>query len=200
MIETVKKITKARYATVLRLAICCLTLLWATYVNAQTSTIQGKVTDETGKPVASASVTIKGTTRGTTTDGNGMFTIAASPGNVLVVSYVGYANREITVGRENNNITVTLGASNSQLDQVIVVGYGTQRRATVTGAVSSVNSKVLNELPAVNVQQALQGRVAGVQITNNGSPGTEPIVAIRGISSISSALLSSNHDYTVGGS
>ena len=198
MIAMVKKTKKpnAAYITgILKLAIFCLTLLWVTAANAQTSTIQGNVTDDTGKPIVSASVTVKGTTRGTTTDGNGMFSIAASPGNVLVVSYVGFTNKEVTVGSQSN-ITVSLSASNSQLDQVVVVGYGTQKRTTVTGAVSSVNSKTLNELPSVSVQQALQGRVAGLQVTNNGSPGTEPIVTIRGISSISYA---SNPLYVVDG-
>ena len=78
--------------------------------------------------------------------------------------------------------------SNSRaLDEVVVVGYGTQKRTLVTGAVSSVNSKTINELPVVSVSQALQGRVAGLTVTNNGSPGTDPIVRIRGISSISYA-------------
>jgi len=194
-VENIKK-TKAGYLhTILKLAIFCLTLLWVTCVGAQTSTVRGKVTDETGKPISSASVVIKGTNKGTTTDENGVFNISASPGKVLVIGYVGYANKEITVGGEND-ITVTLAASNAQLDQVVVVGYGTQKRTAVTGAVSSVNNKTLNEVPAVNVQQALQGRVAGVQVTNNGSPGTEPIVAIRGISSISYA---SNPLYVVDG-
>ena len=198
MIATVENIKKPKVGylpSILKLAIFCLTLLWVTCVGAQTSTVRGKVTDEAGKPISSASVTIKGTTKGTTTDESGVFNISVSPGKVLVIGYVGYANKEITVGGEND-ITVTLAASNSQLDQVIVVGYGTQKRTAVTGAISSVNNKTLNELPAVSVQQALQGRVAGVQVTNNGSPGTEPIVAIRGISSISYA---SNPLYVVDG-
>lgn len=186
MIVTVKKITKARSTTIFKLAFFCLTLLWSTCIAAQTSTVRGKVTDAAGKPIASASVTLKGTSTGTTTDENGAFSISAAQGDVLVISYIGYANKEITVGRDNN-ITIALAAGNSQLDEVIVVGYGTQRRTNVTGAVSSVNNKTLNELPTVSVQQALQGRVAGLQVTNNGSPGTEPIVTIRGISSISYA-------------
>ena len=198
MIATVENIKKPKVGYlpyILKLAIFCFTLLWVTCAGAQTSTIRGKVTDEAGKPIASASVTIKGTNTGTTTDESGAFSISVSPGKVLVISYVGYADQEITAGREND-ITVTLAAANSQLNQVIVVGYGTQKRTAVTGAISSVNSKTLNELPVVNVQQALQGRVAGVQVTNNGSPGTEPIVAIRGISSISYA---SNPLYVVDG-
>ncbi len=195
MVEKIK-ISKARYVTgVLKMAVFCLLLTFVKPVFAQPSTIRGTVTDEAGKPVVSASVSVRGTNRGTTTDENGVFSISASSGDVLIVSYVGFVNREITI-RKESNIAITLSAANSQLDQVIVVGYGTQKRTSVTGAVSSVNSKTLNELPVVSVQQALQGRVAGLQVTNNGSPGTEPIVAIRGISSISYA---SNPLYVVDG-
>src|SRR3954447_13121366 len=130
MIVTVKTISKVSHATtILKLAIFCLTLLWATCVVAQTSAVRGKVTDATGKPISSASVTIKGTTTGTTTDESGAFSITASRGDVSVISYVGYVDNEITVGSENN-ITVALTSGSSKLDEVIVVGYGTQKRAT----------------------------------------------------------------------
>ena len=84
-------------------------------------------------------------------------------------------------------ITISLTSTNSQLAEVIVVGYGTQKRTAVTGAISTVNGKTLNEIPVVSVQEALQGRVPGLSVVNNGSPGTSPIVTIRGISSISYA-------------
>ena len=163
-------------------------------VDAQT-TLQGKVTDESGKPLQSVSVIVKGTSRGTTTNESGNFTIPASSGDVLVVSSVGFDNKEVNVANESN-ITVSLTSANSQLNEVIVVGYGTQRRTAVTGAISSVNSKTINEIPVVSVQQALQGRVPGLSVVNNGSPGTEPIVTIRGISSINYA---SNPLYVVDG-
>jgi TonB-linked SusC/RagA family outer membrane protein len=153
--------------------------------DAQT-TLQGKVTDASGKPLQSVSVVIKGTSRGTITNENGIFSLAASTGDVLVVSSVGFENKEIKVGNESN-ITVSLTSVNSQLSDVIVVGYGTQKRTAVTGAITSVNSKTINELPVASLSEALQGRVAGLQVTNNGSPGTSPIVAIRGISTISYA-------------
>ena len=159
------------------------------------SAVHGKVADESGKPIPAVSVVVKGTTRGTTTDESGNFTIAAAPGDVLVVSSVGYVNKEISVGTESA-ISVSLTSTNSQLSDVIVVGYGTQRRTSVTGAVSSVNNKTLNEIPVVSVQQALQGRVPGLSVVNNGSPGTQPIVTIRGISSITYA---SNPLYVVDG-
>jgi TonB-linked SusC/RagA family outer membrane protein len=164
-----------------------------TVLNAQT--IRGTVTDESGKPVPSASVIVKGTPQGTTTDENGMFTISASPGKTLVVSSVGFTNKEIKVGNQSS-IAVSLIPISSQLEQVIVVGYGTQKRAAVTGAISTVTGKTLNEIPVVSVPEALQGRVPGLSVVNNGSPGTQPIVTIRGISSISYA---SNPLYVVDG-
>ena len=89
--------------------------------------MHGKVTDEAGKPVPSASVLIKGTSRGTTTDENGSFLLAASSGDVLVISSLGFANKEITLGNEDN-LTISLISTNAQLEQIIVVGYGTQSR------------------------------------------------------------------------
>jgi TonB-linked SusC/RagA family outer membrane protein len=158
-------------------------------------TVTGTVTDESGKSIQAASVTIKGTTRGTVTDQNGMFSISASPGNVLSVSSLGYISKEVTLGNEKN-ISIALTATNSELSAVVVVGYGTQKRTEVTGAISTVSGKTITELPVPSVQQALQGRVPGLTVTNNGSPGTSPLVRIRGISSISYA---SNPLYVIDG-
>jgi TonB-linked SusC/RagA family outer membrane protein len=180
-----------KHALIIFLLISC--SAFQTIVNAQT--VKGTVTDESGKPVPSASVVVKGTSRGTITDEAGAFTITASPENTLTVSSVGFASKEVKVGNETS-LAISLALSNSQLEQVIVVGYGTQKRASVTGAISTVNNKTLNEVPVVSVQQALQGRVPGLSVVNNGSPGTSPIVTIRGISSISFA---SNPLYVVDG-
>ncbi len=151
-----------------------------------TKTVAGKITDETGKPLNGASITIKNAGRGTSTAADGSYSISVSDKDVLVVSSVGFESREIAVNK-TTDFSVSLRVSSLNLNEVIVVGYGTQKRTLVTGAVSSVNSKTLNEVPSVSVSEALQGRVSGVQITSNGSPGTEPIVRIRGISSISFA-------------
>ena len=161
--------------------------------NAQT--LQGTVTDEAGKPVQAASVVIKKTLKGTTTDKNGVFSISASPGDVLVITSLGFAGKEITVGNESN-VVVSLTPSNSELTEVVVTGYGTQKRTAVTGAITTISNKTINELPVVSVQEALQGRVPGLQVTNNGSPGTSPLVTIRGISSITYA---SNPLYVIDG-
>ena len=149
-------------------------------------TVTGKIRNDKGDPLEGASVTVKGTTRGTTTNASGVFSIEAEVGETLDISMIGYQAYSVQVGT-SNSITVDLKPLISSINEVIVVGYGTQKRTNVTGAISSVGSKTVSELPVPNVSQALQGRVPGVQVTNNGSPGTQPIVRIRGISSISFA-------------
>jgi len=158
--------------------------------------ITGKITNENGDPLAGVSVVVKGSGKGTSTNGNGVFTISVDPGDVLEFSMVGYQSASVKVGPETGEVTLQLRARTSTVEEVIVIGYGTQKRAAVTGAISSVNSKTVRELPVASVSQALQGRVAGVQVTNNGSPGTDPLVRIRGISSISYA---SNPLYIIDG-
>lgn len=148
--------------------------------------VTGKVTNEAGEPLVGVSVIVKGTSRGTVTNSLGEFSINVEPGETLEFSMVGYRLNAVTVG-DNNNVSVLLQPDISSIDEVVVVGYGTQRRTTVTGAISSVPGKTIAELPVPSVSEALQGRVAGVQVTTNGSPGTQPIVRIRGISSISFA-------------
>ncbi len=148
--------------------------------------ITGKVTNDRGEPLTGVSILVKGTVRGTTTNSNGAFSIDAEVGDMLEFSMVGFKHYSLKVGQENT-VAIQLEAEVFNIDEVVVVGYGTQKRKSVTGAVSSVSSKTLNELPALSISQALQGRVAGLQVTNNGSPGAEPIVRIRGISSISFA-------------
>ena len=152
--------------------------------NAQ-NTRSGTVTDsKTKEAVIGASVKVKGTTNGVSTDGDGKFTINAPQSSVLVISGIGYTTEQVTVG-SSNVINVSLDPSDVSLSEVVVVGYGTQKRTTLTGAIASVSSKTLSEISAPSVEQSLQGRVTGLTVTNNGSPGTAPIVAIRGISSIS---------------
>ncbi|HEY6899713.1 MAG TPA: SusC/RagA family TonB-linked outer membrane protein, partial [Puia sp.] len=149
-------------------------------------TISGKVSNDAGEALTGVSILIKGTSRGTTTGPDGSFSIAAQTGETLEFSIVGYKLFTYKVGK-TTAVNIQLQADASKLNEIIVIGYGTQKKSTLTGAVASVNSKQINELPVASVDQALQGRVAGVSVTNNGSPGTSPIVAIRGISSISYA-------------
>lgn len=150
-------------------------------------TITGTVTREEEEPLEGVLVKVEGSTKATTTDEKGSFTIEVdNNAKVLVFSFIGMVNREVSI-EGKTSLKVVMSLLNQSLNDVVVIGYGTQKRTLVTGAVSSVNNKTLNELPALSISQALQGRVAGLQVTNNGSPGTEPIVRIRGISSISFA-------------
>ena len=167
--------------------ILLLLLFSAFSITSRGQTVKGTVVDGDGKPLVAASISLKGSAVGATTDESGKFSIEAPHTGTLIISSVGFISKDVKVGNQSN-ITVALLSANAQLEQeVIVVGYGTQKRTAVTGAISTVNSKTIAELPVVSVQQALQGRVPGLSVTNNGSPGTEPIVTIRGISSISYA-------------
>ncbi len=147
--------------------------------------LTGTVKAENGDGLPGVSIAIKGMSRGTTTDVSGKFSLQVPDNNaVLVFSYIGYRSQEITVGNQTN-INLTLTAEDRALEEVVVIGYGTQLRSSLTGAVSTVTPKELTALPVPNLASALQGRVPGVSVVNNGGPGNSPIVQIRGIGSIS---------------
>ena len=158
-------------------------LLCASALVAQTVT--GTVVDDTGEPLIGATVLKKGSTVGTITDLNGGYSIAADVGDALVFSYVGYTTQEIVV--TNTTMDVVLGTNANVMDEVVVVGYGKQRREAVTGAISTVDGGKVRELTVSNLGEALQGRLAGVNVVNQGQPGAEPIIEVRGIGSISFA-------------
>ena len=161
--------------------------LFSSFSLAAQKKITGKVTDDKGNPIYKASVSVKGTKTGTLTDADGMYSITISANaKTLIFSSINMSPLEVPI-ESQSNISPTLKTLETVLGDVVVVGYGTQKRATVTGAISSVSSKTMTEVPSISVSQALQGRVPGLQVTNNGSPGTDPIVRIRGISSISYA-------------
>jgi TonB-dependent starch-binding outer membrane protein SusC len=146
--------------------------------------ISGRITDENNAPIPGVNILVKGTTNGTTSDGEGRYSLAVNDQNsVLVISFIGYTTQEITVGTQTV-INVQLAPDIVNLSEIVVIGYGTQKRSSVTGAVASVTSKEISALPVSGVESALQGRIPGVSITNNGSPGAAPIVRIRGIGSI----------------
>lgn len=146
--------------------------------------ITGKVTGPDGAPLPGVSVTIKGTRSGTLTNEAGNYSITVPNENaVLVFSYVGYDSQEVSVGNQTN-INISLVGSSSLLNQVVVVGYGTQRKIDVTGSVSQVRGEEINKQPTPNPISALQGKVAGVQITNSGAPGASPEIRIRGLGTV----------------
>jgi TonB-dependent starch-binding outer membrane protein SusC len=145
--------------------------------------IKGRVLYENGTPVKGGSVTVKGSLISTATNDQGVFTIAAKPADILQISFVGYET--IEVAATEAMMEIKLKESGRLLSDVVVVGYGTQRRKSVTGAISRVTPEEITALPVTDARQALQGRVPGLSVVNNGSPGESPIIRIRGIGSIS---------------
>ncbi|GAA4452546.1 TonB-dependent receptor [Nibrella saemangeumensis] len=147
--------------------------------------VAGRVTAENGEALPGVSVVLKGTTRGTTTDPNGRYDINVPDRNaVLVFSFVGYVSQEITVG-SRSALDVQLAADTRSLNEVVVIGYGTQKKSDLTGAVSTVPVEEIRKIAVTSLDQALQGRAAGVQITqNSGAPGGSTTIRIRGGNSI----------------
>ena len=164
-----------------KIALMALLIMSVHNVLSQTTTVSGTVTDETGSPLPGASVVVSGTTNGTQTDFDGNYTISdVSSDGTLVFSYIGYVTQRIAVN-SRTSINVTMAEDLQALEEVVVVGYGTQSRAEVTGAISTVGADELSALPVATADQALQGRAAGVIVVNTGSPGTAPVVRIRGL-------------------
>lgn len=158
-------------------------LLVPLLTNAQV--ISGKVVDEKGQPLPGATVAVKGTSKGTVTNNAGIFTLKDVPANApLLITFQGYENTTVDIHGQAN-ITVTLKADISKLGDVVVVGYGTQRKAASTGSIASVKGADITQTPVTNVAQGLAARVPGVQITqNNAAPGGNISVRIRGTNSI----------------
>lgn len=153
---------------------------------APEQTVRGKVTDEAGAGLPGVSVLIKGTKKGVSTNGNGEFSLSFPQGTavVLVFTSVGYISQEVSVG-SRSVVNVSLVPDNKALAEVVVVGYGTQKKSDVTGSISSINDKALKEVPTSNMVSALQGRVAGLEIQRTGStPGSGNQIRIRGERSI----------------
>ncbi|MEM0931312.1 MAG: TonB-dependent receptor [Bacteroidota bacterium] len=176
MIKTKLKTKKRKIGLSGLLFTLCSFMAWSQ------QTITGTVSDSDG-PLAGASVVVKGTINGVSTDFDGNFSIEASPSDVLLISYIGYTPKEIPVG-DQTQIDVNLEAGN-KLDEVVVIGYGTQRKSDLTGSVSSVSSEEITQIPTSRVDQVLQGRAAGVQVTQaSGAPGAGTAIRVRGGNSI----------------
>ncbi len=167
-------------------AICFFLVLLISFKgNAQNKTIAGKVVDgKTNETLIGATVQIKGTTTGTATDSNGSFSIRATEGALLEVKSIGYATITVPVDL-NGQMLIKLNPTNSALNEVLVVGYATQRKADLTGAVSSIKSSDIASLPVGGADQILQGKAAGVAVTQStGAPGDAINVRIRGVGTI----------------
>lgn len=165
------------------LSTCCLFI--SLLGSAQEKAVTGTVTDENGLPLPGVNIVISGTNNGTQTNFDGEFSITAAEGDVLVFTFMGLETREIMVDA-NNNYSVTMQESDSKLDEVVVVGYGTQKRKLATGSVGSLNTENFTERPITRVDQGLIGQMAGVSVQQtSGMPGSPFSIRIRGAGSIS---------------
>ena len=155
-------------------------------VAQQTIKVSGQVVDQDGEPLIGATVKVKGSQTGVVTDYDGNFQLDVPSNATLVVSYVGYKDREIAVRGRAIIEQIQLDSDAQVLDQVVVVGYGTQKKADLTGSVAVVNADELKRVSHSNISSMLEGKVAGVQITTDGQPGADPSVRIRGLGSFGS--------------
>jgi TonB-linked SusC/RagA family outer membrane protein len=176
------KITKSTLKTA---GLLCSIGLLPTGVFAQGFNATGTVTDENGDPIPGASIRVKGTSQGIMTDVDGNFSIKCDKGATLIVSFVGYENQVVEAGSQ---LTIEMQEDRKMLDDVVVIGYGTQRKEAVTGSVASVSAGKLMENPSSNVTQSLQNRIAGVDLQQtNSQPGAELRIRIRGQRSLNAS-------------
>ena len=164
----------------------CPTTAMASVQQDQTIKVSGQVVDQEGEPLIGATIKLKNAQTGVITDFDGNFTIDAPANGTLVVSYVGYKDREIAVRGRAIIEKIQMESDALMLEQVVVVGYGVQKKADLTGSVSIVNADELKRTSNSNISTMLEGKVAGVQITSDGQPGADPSVRIRGIGSFGS--------------
>ena len=156
-------------------------ILFSSYARSQ-AVITGTVSDEQG-PIPGANIVVQGTTNGVTTDFDGNFSIEAYPTDILIISYLGYATQNIKVGNRTT-VNVSLLTDQQQLDEVVVIGYGTRSKGTLTSAVATVDENYLEQQPVSNVSKALQGSASGVTTISASTPGGDAEVRIRGMGTI----------------
>lgn len=184
------------------LQVSCLVLFLMTLSfrsNAQAGlTISGIVKDESGSGLPGVNILEKGTTNGTTSDADGGYKIQVSPGATLVYSFIGYKSQEILVGAQTT-IDVAMQTDVALLSEVLVVGYGTEKKTDLTGAVTSIKTAELTKTASSDLTQMLQGRVAGVSVTSDGQPGASPAVRIRGLGTFGTAGATTEPLYVVDG-
>lgn len=146
-------------------------------------TVRGTIIDENGEPLPGATVHQKGTSNGIISDIDGNFSISVSSDATLVISFIGFKSTEVLIDGKTKLGNIILKADLEELDQVVVIGYGTQRKVDLTGSVAIVDAEEMKKVSNSNISTMLQGKVSGVQITSDGQPGADPIVRIRGIGS-----------------
>ncbi|HZX58900.1 MAG TPA: TonB-dependent receptor plug domain-containing protein, partial [Mucilaginibacter sp.] len=171
-----------RIFTISGLVLCFFLLINSAF--AQTATVKGKVTDaSTSETLVGVSVTVKGTTTGTQTDVNGGFSLSAPSNATLVFSYLGYTSLEVPLNGQTLLVVKLQPASNA-LNEVVVVGYGTQKKIDVTGSIATIKGDEIAKQASINPVSALQGKVPGVNIVNSGAPGSSPQISVRGTGTI----------------
>ena len=152
-------------------------------VQQDKKTVSGIIKDEFGDPVIGANVVEKGTTNGTVTDANGKYMLTVTPGSSLQISFIGFNEQEVKIGKESV-INITLREDMQSLDEVVVVGYGTVKKGNLTNAVTSVKADVLENRPVSSMADALQGQVPGLSIVQSGRPGEASKMQLRGVTSL----------------
>ena len=172
---------KTKFSLILTLCIVFVTHLSI----AQQKSISGTVSDESGIPLTGVNILVKGTTTVTQADFDGKYTISAKAGDILSFTYVGLKSQEVTVGA-SNTINVSMQEDASLLDEIVVVGYGVQRKSEITGAISSVKAQDIQDLVSSSFESQLAGRSSGVQVSSSGVIGEAPKINIRGVASINS--------------
>ncbi|MES2487610.1 MAG: carboxypeptidase-like regulatory domain-containing protein, partial [Bacteroidota bacterium] len=190
-----------------RIALIVAVLFSVCTMQAQNITISGSVTDAAdGAGLPLANVVVKGTTKAATTDFDGKYTIDAKDSDILVFSYMGYADQEIAVAGQTT-INVSLASNSTAVDEVVVIGYGTQKKSDLTGSVSVVNVADAKKTVTYDVAKMLQGQAAGVTVQSSGEPGGFVNIKIRGIGSftnnnplfvVDNIILDSPYDFAPG--
>ena len=158
--------------------------------SAQNRVVSGKVLDAAGNPIPSASVVIKGTKRGTNTGPDGSFKLTVPPSaKTLVITSIGFATQEVSIEGVSDASVQMIASARTDLQDVVVVGYGTQRKRDLTGAIYKLKDSTMNDIPIQGPDQALRGKVPGVQVTqSSGTPGSSISVLIRGTGTITQAI------------
>ncbi len=166
MTKTITAVAKGNWFS---FVLCFLCLQLPLTLTAQNQNVTGKVTGQDGEVLPGVSILVKGTTTGTATNAGGVFTITAPANGTLIFSFIGYVSEEVPVNGRNQ-INVALVPDLEALEEVVVVGYGTQRRSDLTGSIASVSAREIRAVPVTGIGQALQGRAAGVQVTQTSMP------------------------------
>ena len=165
-----------------RLALVVFAMLLSLTTLAQNIKVNGVVTDESGEPIIGCTVMQKGANNGTATDLDGKFTLSVPQNSTITFSYIGFITQEVKIKNEKP-ISIILHEQNMKLNEVVVIGYGTMRKSDLTGSVGSLNAADF-EAPVSNIGQAMQGKVAGLQVVDAGKPGDNVSIKIRGLGSI----------------